>query len=99
MNVANHPPNCEEFLILRANPLTGTLPDSFSSLTNLSECIMPSFANSALCSITSQVLTGELDLDSTSLEGSMMSIICRLPKMGKDDNGGLLSDGSFVLSS
>jgi hypothetical protein len=30
-------PDREEYLSLKNNPLTGTLPESFSSLTNLSE--------------------------------------------------------------
>jgi hypothetical protein len=70
-------PDCKEHVNLMNNAVTGTFPELFSSLKNLSECYAIS---SPLCSITSHVLAGEPILDLSNLERNMMCIICELAK-------------------
>jgi hypothetical protein len=85
-------PDCKEHVNLMNNAVTGTFPELFSSLKNLSEC---NAISSLLCSITSHVLAGELILDLSNLERNMMCIICKFAKMGKDGIPLLLPDGSL----
>jgi hypothetical protein len=91
MSLISHP-DCKEHVNLINNPLTGTFPELFSSLKNLSEC---NAISSPLCFITSHVLAGEIILDLSKLERHMMCIICKLAKMGKDDIPLFLPDGSW----